>query len=465
MWFSEGGWFAATESRLAKGAGRFGDGRRMVQAEQRATDWFTRGWLAVIAVGCVWPVVVCATEFRALFLFQDEWDQLRELEQMGWWRWALSVFGENFMPVGKMVWGGTLLATGGSHFAVIVAMWVTHLMNVFLLGWLMVERGCGRWAAAFAAVVFGYSASTIETLAWGIQWTNVMALTFFLLALLQLEGLANGTRKGVAAHAWFALAVAASGFSFVRGMLAGLAITAFMMWPWGMTIAPARRWRIAVLAALPAIVALGFMKAGAIGSVQHTREFGVATLLQMGEFAARCYAGNPFAKWIDPSNPGGGAMWIFAGIKTAVLVCGVRWAAPRFRPLLVVLVLFELANVAALGVGRYWTGMEAATSSRYQYTSLFALAPFLGVVVERVMGTLKGPRFVREAIAAVALLGAGFTVTRSWPSGIEGWHSWRGAELRAALALPAEEAPAEMPRHPWLSHAELRRLVEKYGLH
>ncbi len=154
--------------------------------------------------------------FNRLYWFGDEFDLIDQMDRLGFWHWVWLVFAENFVPVFKVLWGGGVLLFGGSYAAMICAVWLLHALNVGLLGRLM--RACDlSWTAVFLAqAAFGLASSNIETLAWSVQGSAVLSVTFMLLALL---GFIEAPGRS-SSYAWSA----ASALSFSRGVLTGLVL-------------------------------------------------------------------------------------------------------------------------------------------------------------------------------------------------------------------------------------------------
>jgi hypothetical protein len=181
-------------------------------------------WI-LLAAGCLAlaPFVAYHRLFGRLYWFGDEFDLIDQIDRIGFWRWIWLVFAENFVPVFKLLWGGGVLAFGGSYLAMVATVWLTHALNVALLGRVM--RTCGlSWVAVICAqVAFGLSPANIETLAWTVQWSAVLSVTFMLLAF---DGFFRAP-SGPASFAWSA----ASALSFSRGVLAGPLLALGSLWP------------------------------------------------------------------------------------------------------------------------------------------------------------------------------------------------------------------------------------------
>jgi hypothetical protein len=149
---------------------------------------------------------------------------------------------------------------------------------------------------------------------------------------------------------------------------------------------------------------------------------------------------------------GAGAPLACGALKAAVFVWAFRKAEPTARPLLWMLVAFDLIVAAALGYSRWSTSLSTTTSSRYQYIPLLCFGPLAGILVARLR---SGAR------VAVLLLCAG-ALAFPWKRHAEQWDGWRGGKLRAAI----ERADAAEHFDPSsLTAGRARELVRLYGLH
>jgi hypothetical protein len=159
----------------------FSEARPRAETTPAAVRWLP----AACALAALVPFVACAAEFHKLFWFGDEWDQLKELHRSGAWSYLTSTFAENFVPLFKAMWLSLILAGRGSYFIVLSAVWLTHALNVLLLGMILRRVDLRASGIAIALVWVGLPASNIETLGWTVQWSAVLALSFYLFALLE----------------------------------------------------------------------------------------------------------------------------------------------------------------------------------------------------------------------------------------------------------------------------------------
>jgi|GEM_PF-464868 len=419
-------------------------------AWRAALPWIAAG-LALL------PGVLCARALADLWWFGDDWDLLDQIQRLGFGRWMMVPFAENFVPLFKALWGSLVFAGGGDYRPMIAALWLTHALNAALLARLLLAAGFAPLPVAFAAALFAVSSANLESLAWSVQWSALLATLFFLAAA--------GIHTRSASSAWrrrllLAAFSAASALAFSRGVLTGLALAAAVLFPWVANERPWReRWSDALTATLPAL---------AIGAVIFFAAAGNHRALggHLGDVAAFA-----FCHWsVAPLHRLLGAVswhWplimTLGVVKLAVIVAVLRTATMPQRRLLVLLLLLDLGNAALLGIGRHHTGLPAANSERYYYTALLCFLPFLALALENWLAPFD--RY-RRSVAATALALAILLAAWGWPAAAEGFAQNRGRNTRELL-LRRNDAPAEgaVPGIPFLSTRRARELIEAYRLH
>ncbi len=401
------------------------------------------------------PWIVYHRLFARLYWFGDEFDLIDQIERLGLWRWMWLVFAENFVPLFKLLWGGGVLVFGGSYASMVAAVWLTHALNVVLLGRLM--RTCGfSWAAVFIAqATFGLTPANMETLAWTVQGSAVLSVTFMLLAL----DCFFRRPFGRAPLAWGA----ASALSFSRGVLTGAMLALACLWHrgGGPRQSLSRRAALALAYLSPAVLVGVLITVMASGNHQHMKGHG-------GEAAV-------FALWYYCLNP---SYLVFAveswGWRTVSIlglckVALVSWAILRSRGdqrlLVVLMVAFDLGNAALLGIGRYHTGLAATVSSRYQYASLLGVVPAAGFWLSSQWGRLPGPAAARRAAFAALLCVAAVAMCRQWSADLDNFTATRGSESRRLLLVDKVPYPNLVPGIPWLPMDRAKALIAKYNLH
>jgi hypothetical protein len=413
-------------------------------------------WL--LGTGALLPLLLHLPDFQRLFYFQDELDQVHTMDRDGLWSWALSFLGENWVPVFKLTWAA-LIYLHGSYFVLIGAVWLLHAVNVGLLARLIQLGGGGTLAMSFAAVLLGLPWFNIETLAWAVRLTAVMSVTCLLGGLLLVAGAAVQTgRRPRRLALGLAILSFLSATSFAQGILAGpvLALAAWFMlseWPWRQRLA------VAAAAVAPALVVAAIMMTGASGNHQALTAEWQAKVL----FAAHAFGANPW-RWLAGFDAPAPVSWWLGGVLKLAIFGAALLLARRSRGLILALLAFEVGNTLLLGLGRYHTGLETTVSWRYQYTSLLTLAPALAWLGSALATRWPSSRTLR-VVAAVALAGLAWHLTRPWGQLMPGWSTARGGVTRDALRLPHDEAPESISGVPWIDNARTRELVERYNLH
>jgi hypothetical protein len=412
--------------------------------------------LALSGLLALVPYVAYHAMFARLYWFGDEFDLIDQFDRLGFWRWMWLAFAENFVPLFKLLWGGSVLVFGGSYGAMIAIGWLTHALNVALLGRLMRAAGLSWPAVLFALLFFGLTATNVETLAWSVQWSAILSATFMLLAL----NCAFRSSPSSATAAW----ASASALSFSRGVLTGFLAAGAVLWPSG-DDGQGRRLRRLILAGacVASSVAVAIL---------------IAVLVpagNQGHMAGHWGDAANFAAWYYSLNP---AYLLFAfeswGPRTVVLlgilkVVLVAWSLARSggrrRKLFLVLLAFDLGNAALLGIGRYHTGLLASVSSRYQYASLIALMPAAGFAFARLWRRVPGPAPLRGAVLAAALSAAALFLCLRWGSDLDGFTWSRGTASRQILLTDPNPDPHAVPGFPGFPTQKAKDLIAKYNLH
>ncbi|HLP47514.1 MAG TPA: hypothetical protein VK469_16320, partial [Candidatus Kapabacteria bacterium] len=105
-------------------------------------------------------------------------------------------------------------------------------------------------------------------------------------------------------------------------------------------------------------------------------------------------------------------------------------------------VLFTLASLSSIAVGRAWVGTEAAFAPRYTTFSLILLAALYALLANLVRGNpSRLPRFVLSGLLIVIVLSLPIALYRGWSFG-EQQHEKESKQawvLRNAATLPDAE--------------------------
>jgi hypothetical protein len=415
----------------------------------------------IAAVASMMPLLLCWARFRMLFWFGDEWDLLAQLSREGPWVMARSAFGENYVPLLKLIWVGLVIVFHGSYLSLIVILWLTHAVNVLILGTILRRCGFRPAAIAMVSVLVGLPATNLETLAWSIQLAPTLSFSFFLVGLLALlRGAESSDRRG----RWWVVSMMAAVcgvMTFSRGVLAAgvLGLAALLFRGEGLALGRAR----ALLAAglfFVMLAGVGLITATTEGN--HQRLFSsLEPLIAIGQFGIAFFMLNPLHALFSLGPPTALQVTVLGLIKISAVAFALRWASDNKRTLLVMLLLLDAGNSALVAVGRYHTLLAATVASRYQYVGLFCFAPILGVHMERILARLNRRAAAIAASLAVSSLAA--VLASRWPEEMEQWSNWRGEGIR--MSLRNERPDAAVPFAPRVSVAMARQLVIRFDLH
>lgn len=427
-------------------------------------------WRAVLLAGiaALLPFVAWQREFAKLFWFADDFLLLDQLAQMGMWEWTTVAFAENFVPLFKLLWGGAVMASDGSYRAMLWLLWLTHVLNTWLLGRLLLRAGFAWPAALFTQAVFGLTPANLETLGWSVQWSAMLATAFLLLALDWRERLRAAPDRAAGGfwrlEAPLAALAAASACSFSRGVVTGAVLGLSLLLP-----ALLRRdfralrphLRGAGLCLLPAVAVAVLIKLGSAGNHQQL----LGSWREVAEFSAAYFLLNPVYALLGGTSLHPAALVLLAAAKLGVMLAALRLARGSARQLLLVLLAYDLGSALLVGIGRHHTGFLAALSPRYQYGSLLAWLPFLAVLLEAAQARLPAARWRPWAAAAILAVVAAASLRR-WPAELAGFTPWRGTGMRELLAAPATTDPdARVPALEFMHVERAKALQRAYGLH
>ncbi len=419
-------------------------------------------WLAGLAA--LAPFLIWHREFRELFWFADDLFLLDQLAEMGLPDWSTHVFSENFVPLFKLLWGGAAVAFDGSYAAMLWLLWLTHALNTFLFGRLLLRTGFPWFAALVTQLVFALTPANLETLGWSVQWSAVLAVTFLLLALWWYEKQPDDSRV----FSWWRhlplfLFAAASACSFSRGVLTGAVLALGLVLPaligrdWR---AVAQRLPGALLCLLPALLVAGVIVRYSSGNHQQLGGHWGEVL----QFGASYFLLNPGHGLLGTSlHPV--LLLLLGTTKLGVIAAALYFARGRVRHLLLLLLAYDLGNAVLIGVGRYHTGFLASLSSRYQYSSLLATLPFAALLLATALDRLPVVRLKSWTAAALVGLLAIYCL-RGWPAELRDFTGWRGTDLRKLMAAPATSDPAvRVPALEFMHIERAKALQRAYHLH
>jgi len=360
-------------------------------------------------LACLLPLLLWHAAFQRLWYFGDDWVQLSEMAQVGFAGWVLRPFAENVVPLYKLLWGAAIYLFDGSYFALIVLVWLTHILNLWLLAKLLERYEVPPVAIVCAVLTCGMPWTNIESLAWSVQWTGLLSSACWLAAWVLPRYLAS---------------LVAAPLFHSRGILNGPALGV------GLLLQKRRRaglWSLAISAGMAGII---YLLAARHAPVKPHLQ----AVPHMLVFAFYYLTLNPLfdllslpLEQIRLSLAAG-----LGALKAIIIVRGFAVSPRPARPFLAAALLMDLGYAAILGFGRYHTGVGSTPSSRYQYMSWFGFAPFLGMVLADLICRIARPH-LRRAVAAAVLTAWALFLLWPWKREIEWWSGWRGTETRETV--------------------------------
>lgn len=424
----------------------------------------------IIATGllALLPLIIFRKQIGELFWFGDDWDQLDQIQRLGFWNWIWQVVGENFAPFSKSLWGGSVFLFRGSYFGMIFILWLTHAVNTIQLGRLLQLYEFPVGSILASQIVFGLTPCNIETLGWATQWPAVLATSFLLFAfewILRVRPFiptcVSKKTERIPAAIIVSLSTA-SALSFSRGVLTGLFTGSACFWPTENKTPFFRRCIFATIFLLPAIIATGMIMRFSSGNHQHL----VGHLSDAADYGLWYFCMNPFYLLLEMDSWGTRTIVLLGTIKIAAIAWSLFRSETPQRRLLIFLVLFDVGNAALTGVGRYHTGLSTTISSRYQYNSLLATLPFAALCFDHMWSRLafvkRRPTFAYTAFLLVLAL----WFCHRWKEEVSGFCGSRGSETRELLfhnSAPPENGA--IPGIPYFTTKRAKELVDTYNLH
>lgn len=394
-----------------------------------------------------------------LIWFGDELFLLQEVSHLGVESWFVHPFAENFVPLFKILWLGVVDVSNGDYYWMITGLWLTHACNVWMVSYLLTRWGIGSGIPLIAGMtLFAVAPSMIESLGWGVQWSALLAATFFLLGLLVVE-----TCRGPWGVVLFGLCGFASAVCFSRGVIwAGLLAAV----PWVRSVGSSGRercvWSVAPIVAAGA-VALVIVTSS---SGNHVRVGSLEIIRYLG-WLLFFVCGNPLSSLITTYPPEGSWVLLYGIPKYVVIGAALLFVRdmPRARLLLLWLLCADIVNGAIVSLGRLHTDPRFAISSRYQYESLMLFVPFVVVVLQHIASEV---RWAYHSAVGVLCLWCVVACVR-WRVVLEEWVEWRGTPGRLLLlsdtSFSEEEAHRWLGLPPFMTLNEAREVVESHNLH
>ncbi|MCI5066315.1 hypothetical protein MRY87_11385 [bacterium] len=420
--------------------------------------------LSLIPLGLYWG------RLQRLFWFADEIALLHEWHTIGTRAWLVSSFGENVSPVYKVIWGGLVLFSGGNYDVMVLACWGAHLCIVALFALLLLRHGLPPAETILAAATVGMASSCIHLLTMSYHLNAALALLFALLALLAAIG---GSNKKLSALLYLTLLVC-SVLSFSRGIAFASGFCIYWLFRAKSAASVSDRRHDLLLAGLSLFpIALTFLLLFWNDTVSAALHGGLDQgLSEKLRYGITFFALNPLQRLLTiPGKPwsSSASVVVFLLIKLGIVFIGIRRAkssCPALLPLLIGLIVFDLAHTTILGYGRAGEGVATTVALRYQRSSLIAFAPFFALSVfafsARFFGHSRDYRLIFCSVVSTAWL---LTIMSPWGPKLRHQVRWQGNLGREALLSP-ERVGDETRWHgvpPHLTMKEARETAQIYS--
>lgn len=434
----------------------------------------------LVGIACLLPFLLGQFYFQRLFWFGDELHLLSQIRNEGFWHWTISTFAENFVPLFKLLWGGSVYLFNGSYLAMLGLVWFTHAITVVFFLRLLLRSGIPTRLAVFTALLLGLSWTNIDTLTWTVQWSAILSITFMLLAineLLKVTSNAGSTESFSVLR--YSLWVIAGTLSFSKGIIVCGALAALILVATDWWRRDRRQAALALLATLaPAIAVSSLIFAGSTGN-HHlvASHLDPAQLSQMVSFGLYYFFFNPltyFAQLPDPVHTGMNYLIAFGALKFLISFSApflARSRSTRLMHLLFFLLMLDLLSAAILGIGRFHEGLPNALVSRYQYSSLVSFLPALATVLWAAGRLSFRSSLYRRTVRVFGTSAALLIVTLPWAYQLPEWSRWHGLQGRR-LFFQGKLRQDRPPQYgPWigipsfLPLEEAQAVVEEFNLH
>lgn len=434
-------------------------------SSQPLTKSFPFFWILVGAFPAFLPLVQYWGDFSKYFYMGDEWAQLHQIDAWGYWTWVFSFFGENFMPVFKLVWSAILFLGDGSYFLFIIVLFLMHWLVVFLVGYLLSQWGLNWFVVLFSQWVMALSHTHIEIMMQSIQMSNLLSYSFLLLlAIYVSDRVLNKKEFTNSSCLVIAILSLLGALSFSRGLLNGSAVFAtfalFRLFKKPLT----ERWLAPALSALVPCLAVALLTAFAVFGKTGSSSDGLQ-IVEVGKHFYYHLSLNPLFQQLGGLEISLGLTVKLLIANLVVLAMGLLYAHSRLKGFVVFFVFFFVGNGLLLSLGRSHTSIDTVASWRYQYGVLLCFAPIVAIIVDRLLGLIRIST-VRLALQMVIILWISGRVYDHWEYHSPVWSESRGTEIREAAAAEHIDPEAiSISRFPGVKDRRAIELIEKYDLH
>lgn len=310
-----------------------------------------------------------------------------------------------------------------------------HLAGCVLLRLVMVRSGVNTWLASAAAAVMVLFGPGAQNIVWAFQVSFTGSLAYGLAHLLLADHDGGFDRRDVLGVLFGVAALMSSGVGVSMALVVGLAVLI------------RRGWKMALAHTVP--LGLLYLAWSAIGHPSTSSVFGRPTLKVLVLWVRSTVVGTFLAI---------GHFQLLGALLAVILVVGLAlaWGPWRTRSLAdlrremampIGLFVGGLAFAASSGLGRWYSGSEAARSSRYLYLGAAFTLPILAVAAQEIA---RRWRFLTPALVLVFLIPIPFNLAAFEPVVFgKGYMEQREFVLTTAVRMPfATDVPKTLQPIP-----------------
>ena len=440
----------------------------MAQQQSNDSDYRNWPWWWTLPAGFagLLPLLLYWNHFRIFFYLGDGWDQLNEIDTLGYWNWVFGFFGENYIPVFKLYWSGLLFIGNGNHFSLIVANFILHVILVILFGYLLRVWGMGPIIVIFSQLMLALNYTGIEILSQSIQASNLICYIFLLLTLLVVsKGFLSNEQLSGRACGLIAVLAAMGALSFVRGMLIGPAIlgSCLALRIFGNSNYK-RLWKPSLWASIPCLLVGVIVAFKTYGMTTGSATFG-NKLQAIGAHLFFHLSLNPLHQQIRSLDINLPTAFVLLLLNLSLIFGGIYWAKKPQRIFLLVLIFFFFGNAVLLALGRNHLPIDGVPSWRYQYIAILVFVPLVGILFEKTLSFLPA-HFLKIGCFLFLLLWASQYVFKPWKVQLTYWSEDRGTRTRTLLdSGEIDPQGIEITGFHLITNQRARELRKKYNLH
>ena len=434
-------------------------------SNQNPTTPFQSWWIFLGALPAFLPLVQYREDFAKYFFMGDEWAQLQQIDDWGYWTWVFAFFGENFMPVFKLVWSAILFLGDGSYFFFVLIQFLLHASVVFLLGYLLRQWKMSWFVVFFSQCTLALNYTHIEILMQSIQMSNLLSYSCLLLLAIFVSNRVI-SQKGFSAVSCVLIAFLSlmGALTFSRGLLIGTALFATFFLIAVLKKQKAGEWLAPALSALIPCLGVGIITAVAIFGKTGSSSEGIQWV-EVGRHFFYQVSLNPLYQQLHDGQIGPAFAWQLLIVNFTMLAAGIFCAKKEQRPLLIFFIFFFIGNGLLLALGRSHMSIDTTASWRYQYGVLLCFVPTAGLILNRVINFIPQKQ-LRLIPQILSVLWVSVYVYDHWEHHSPSWSDSRGSQIRAAASAENIDSEAHtISRFSGVKDGRALELIEKYNLH